>query len=556
MNSAPLVGHPDPHPAEASRAGRVGRTKTATALKSSGRDVASTARWRFTGYDALIVVVLTVAAFVLRRRGLPDAGLWHDDAAPALGAAKGSLSQLLTVSFDHPTFTMGLHVWWFLTGQNWARMPDLAFIAGTLSPAVLYLVLCRIRYARSISGLLASALVASDMDIIYSGRVKTYVLDALVVLGLAVVVPVLARIRWRWTTGVAWFAGSLIVGLVSGFALIATAVAGVVLVLHVAGDRRVRVAAVGSQLAAVVVFLTAMHRTYSAEVVASYWNREFDGFLDFDLNPIRFGTDVFEHLIRIAAVFPGGPPFWAALAVVAASIGLLTIAWTGPHAVRGRFLLLLAVVAFVAGVLDKVPFGPKVAAPGNGARVTLWLVPVVAVGLAAILQLVRRRFLSHSSYRLAFDIVAFVLAAGVVVAALGRDTPPYPLQGSNPATRYVEAHLGKHDAVFVLPGGRYSFALDTKFPLTLFAQPDRNVGFAPRSGDPRVNYFDSRFVPEQVVAQIKRGVGGADRVFIHAAPGGGPADWLYTLELLRPSLGFRVEQAVTFYDARVVVWRR
>ena len=502
------------------------------------------------------MVGLTASAFVPRRRGLPDAGLWHDDAAPALGAAKGSLSQLLTVSFDHPTFTVALRAWWFLTGQDWARLPDLALVAGTISPAVLYLVLCRLGYARSISGLLGAALVASAVHVMYSGRVKTYVLEVLVVLGLAVVVPVLARTRWRWDTGIAWFACALLVGLLSGFALIATAVAGVILVLHVAGDRRVRIVAVGAQLAAVLAFLTAMHRTYNAQVVGSYWKREFDGFLDFDPNPIRFGRDVFEHLTRIATVFPGGPSFWAALAVLAATMGLVSIAWNGPHAVRGRFLVLLAFTAFVAGVLDRVPFGPKVAAPGNGARVTLWLVPVMAIGLAATLQLVRRASRDRSSYRIAFDVIASVLAVAVVIAALGRDTPPYPLQGSNPATRYVVGHLGKHGAVFVLPGGRYSFALDAKFPLRLFAQPDRSVGFAPRSLDPRVNYFDSRFVPQRVVEQTERGVRGADRVFIHAAPGGSPGQWLYTLELLRGTLGFRVERAVTFDDARVVVWRR
>jgi hypothetical protein len=556
LNSLLASGILTPLSTEASGAGRVGRTKTTAAPKSLGRDVISTERWRFTAYDALIVVALTVSAFVLRRRGLPDAGLWHDDSAPALGAAKGSLSQLLTVSFDHPTFTVGLRAWWFLTGQDWARTPDLAFVAGTLSPAVLYLVLCRLGYARSISILLGAALVASDMDIIYSGRVKTYVLDALVVLGLAVVVPRLARRRWHWGTGLAWFAGALIVGLVSGFALVATAVAGIILLLHGSGDRRVRVIAVGAQLVGVLVFLSAMHRTYNAQVVAGYWNRNFDGFLDFDPNPVRFGADIFEHLTRIATVFPGGPTIWAALAVLAATVGLVAIAWSGPHAIQGRFLLLLAFVAFVAGVLDKIPFGPKVAAPGNGARVTLWLVPVMAIGLAAALQLVQKVLLGRSSYRMAFDVVAVVLAAGVVIAAIGRDTPPYPLQGSNPATRYVESRLGKHDAVFVLPGGRYSFALDSKFDVSLFAQPDRNVGFAPRSHDPRVNYFDARYVPQRVIEQIQRGVRGADRVFIHAAPGGGPAQWLYTLELLRASLGFRVERSVAFYDARVVVWRR
>jgi hypothetical protein len=39
-----------------------------------GTEIVSPTRWRFTAYDVLLVVAMTVAAFVLRRRGLPDAG--------------------------------------------------------------------------------------------------------------------------------------------------------------------------------------------------------------------------------------------------------------------------------------------------------------------------------------------------------------------------------------------------------------------------------------------------------------------------------------------------
>jgi len=482
--------------------------------------------------------------------------LWHDDAAPSLGAVKGSLSQLLTVSFDHPGFTLLLRAWWPLTGEDSLRLPYLALIAGTLSPPALYMVLCRLGFARSISALLGAALVASEMDIIYSERVKTYTLDLLVVLGLALLVPVLARRSWRWQSGVAWFAGAAVVGSVSVFALIATAVAGVVLVLHSRSDRTVRVLAVGAQLVTSAVFVAAVHRTYDAQIVGTYWKRQLDGFLDFDLNPVRFGGEVVEHLTRVAIVFPGGPPWWATLCVLAAGVGLLVMARVGRNAVRARFLLLLALIAFAAAVVDKVPFGPKVGAPGNGGRVTLWLVPVMAFGLAAILQLGRHRIASRSPLRIAFDAVAFGVAIAVVTTALGRDAPQYPFPGSKSATRFVESELGKRDVVFVLPGGRYAFALDSDYALSLREQPSRSVGFAPESHDRRVSYFDSLFNPDRVAGQIERVLQGADRVIIHAATGGAPEKWLYTLGLYRVQIGFTVERSVAFDAARVVIWQR
>ena len=151
-------------------------------------------------------------------------------------------------------------------------------------------------------------------------------LDALVVLGLAVVVPDAGTPRDGVGARVlTWFAGALLVGLVER------------LCAHRDGRRRESFWCFMSRategfassllernLPRSWSFLIAMHRTYNAQVVGRYWKREFDGFLDFDPNPIRFGGDVFGHLTRIAAVFPGGPPFWAALAVLAATVGLVS----------------------------------------------------------------------------------------------------------------------------------------------------------------------------------------------------------------------------------------
>jgi hypothetical protein len=134
--------------------------------------------------DSLAVAGLLVAAYLARRNVLPLGGLLPDDAWQAFGAAKGSPGNLLTVGFSSPGFTSALMVWSRITGPP-ERMANIAFAAGVVTPAVVYAALRRFGYSRSISLLLGAALVSERLNIVYSGRVKSYLLDALVVLGIA-----------------------------------------------------------------------------------------------------------------------------------------------------------------------------------------------------------------------------------------------------------------------------------------------------------------------------------------------------------------------------------
>jgi hypothetical protein len=68
--------------------------------------------------------------FLTRRGGLSRDGLWHDDAVTAVGAVKGSLSQLLVTGFDHPGFTAGLRAWDRLVGYDAASFAAPAFVVA------------------------------------------------------------------------------------------------------------------------------------------------------------------------------------------------------------------------------------------------------------------------------------------------------------------------------------------------------------------------------------------------------------------------------------------
>ena len=327
---------------------------TATLLGTAERVDTPPSSRREPALDALVALILgTVAAAV--RWHVPADGLWHDDAWQALGAWKGSFTELITVGQTQPGFTAGLMVWTRLFGPSTASFVTPALIAGTLGPPALYLGLRRFGYARSIAFLVGAALASAQLHIIYSYHVKTYNFDVLIVLGLALAVWHLARWHWRWSTAVAWFAGSIVVGSFSSIALIATSVAGLILVAHSNDDRKRRAPAVAAQLVLLLALYTVFSSTYSHERIRYYFER-WGGFIDFDPNPVTFGRDVFDHFWHVADVFPGRIP---TLALALAGVGLLVAAWRGPLAVPARFLGLMVIVAVGGSLVDVIPFGPS-----------------------------------------------------------------------------------------------------------------------------------------------------------------------------------------------------
>jgi len=516
----------------------------------------------------VVAGILLVVAFLVRRHGLPTDGLWHDDTNPAAGAkAASSLSQLLAVSLEHPGYTVLLKGWWDLPGGSDASWAYPALIAGTLSPPLLYLALRACGYKRSISALLGAALAAAQADIIYSGRVRTYTIDVLIVLGVAMIVPRLARIRWRWQTGIAWAVGAILVATFSGFALVAVAVGGVILVLHPKSDLRMRLAAVATQAAASIAILVATSNTYDLAENRDRWRDTYDAFVNFHPNPLRFAEEVLVHLRRLAEAYPGGPSALAAVCIFLALIGLVTIAWKGRQAIRARYLLLLFGVVFVGSLLGSLPFGPtKGETTNQGYRVSLWLIPVLAIGLAAALQGLRGLLPDRRTLRVGFDAAAYLAAAALLVSALAATQPAYPLPGAKSAADFVQSHLGQRDSVLIGYHANWSFAAETSFPYTVDPTPDNTYGFVPDFTDPRIHYLDvgQRFEqgrgpvpvgPRTIAPDVK----GADRVFVYyhmpIVEGWDPGAQTRLASTLR-KLGFIRQPTAHFGAARVEVWRR
>jgi hypothetical protein len=508
--------------------------------------------------DAVMGAVLTAAALVARRDVLPREGLGHDDAWVALGATRGSMRNLLTVSVDHPGFTLGLRAFSHIVGGPTQRLAYPALIIGVLLPAVLYYALRRFRYERSICTLLAAAAVGVPIAIASSGRVKTYVLDAIIVLGITAIVPRLVGMRWRWSTSVVAVVVGAAVSSVSVFALVSTVTAFGFVALESRRDRVLRVTTALTMIVFDGIFLIAVQRTYNGRVLERYWTGVADAYVGFSANPFRLGGSIVQHVLRTGPAFPGGPSVLAGTAAAVAVAGIIVAAASRHHSsqqLRARYVGLLLFLVLIGSIARKFVFGPTRA----GLRVSLWMLPILAFGLAITLHSARG-LPNRRTATQAVDGIMYAVALGVLVSAVSATPIRYPTSGARSATRYVESNLGVHDVVLIIGTGVYAYTVDSSLHVRLIATPKEIIGFAPVVDDPRVHSINFTPSPRELPAAdhvIKTSIGArTERVFVYeVALPNSPKALNAHLHVRLMGLGF-TESARTFDSVHVQVWVR
>jgi hypothetical protein len=533
---------------------------------TSSEDVTTPETWRGVAtsrhlrcaFDIVVVVGCAVVAFLVRRGGLPTDGLWLDDAWVATGALHGHLSGLLTVGSAHPGFTGLLMAWHQVGGGTLRSLAVPALVAGIAAAPLLYLGLRSFRYERSICAFLAALLVISDVHVQQSSRVKPYTIDTLAVLALALAIPRLARVRWHWQIALAWMVTALVLGSMSGYLMVATAAAGLILVLHPSSDRLVRVVAVAVQGVGQLALYLAAQRTTDLAELERFMEQAFDGHMTFYPNPLDFAAESLKHLRRVSDVYPGGSATWLSLFALVAVAGLVIASVRGhrrSEALAARVFLVVVAFAFVGSLLGRFPFGPNTRNPladaSSGGRHTLWLLPAVAFGLAAALHRVRRLVTGRVAICRAFDAVLLIAALAVIIDGYG-DPTPYPRSGSGSATELIESEIGPRDVVIVAGGGLYSFAVSSRTPLHLAPTPDHMIGFTPVFDDERFHTFGEWSELVGTPGEIRAAVDGAVRVIVY----GGFLDRTVgrVAETLRAE-GFH-EELVMFGNNLVITWSR
>jgi hypothetical protein len=506
-------------------------------------------------FDITAVVALVVVAYIARRGSLPSDGLWFDDSWVAAGAIHGHLTSLLRDGSGTPGFIAILMSVYHLGTGSLHSLGIPSLVAGVAGPALLYVALRSVGYERSIAALVSAALVVARIHILYSGRVKGYTFDTVWVLLLVFALPQLARRTWRWPLAVAWAICAIGIASFSAYMMLAAAGAGLILALHPASDRRMRYAAVGAQGVAQLAYLVVSEKTADLNGIEKVLEVTYKAHIDFTWNPVHLASESLMHLRRVAQVFPGGSGGWLTVFGLLAIAGLVAAALRGrrPETIAARYLLLLIVMAYFGSLLHKFPFGPindSTVSPGG--RHTLWLIPAMALGLAAVAHRVRRWTEGVDALRFAFDGVA-VAAAIVLVAVSYQPAAPAPFPGSESATRFVEDSLRPGDVVLITGTSTFSFADSARTPVKLVSTPEHQVGFAPVFADPRIHVVGVWAVSPVTPSEIRAWVQDAKRVFVVASGALALTGLTFVKNVLQPA-GFKYDEH-NFQWTFVQIWR-
>lgn len=452
---------------------------------------AGTDRWRgsrLRAVDPVEVVVLTglvFVSFLLRRNGYSRDGLWYDDAWVVAGAIKGSIADVAVTGGAHPGFTLLLSLQHALFGGPVERLVALPLVFGIAGPAVLYGALRYLGYDRAGCILAGIGLAVTPSHVIYSGRVKSYTLDVVLVTLIMAVLPRVARRTWGWGFAACWVMVAVVAGSISGFVVVASAVAIGILVLHPAADRVVRSAALVAQALIQGSWVLYTRRFVDLDEIEEFMESAYDAHVERSANPLVMGQNLFSHLTRVVDVHPGAPSVLLTVLAVAV-LGGLVMGAVGrldrDRAIVSRFALAALTFAAVTATFDRFPFGPSnfdlsTAMGAPGARHGLWLVPVTAVGLCNLVDVsvnsLRAWVPAQSALRVAVSVWA--------VALLWTRWAPAdePAGGRRQLAEMVER--AADEGAFIVLGEHvsYQYFVLTDRPAILRRTPEEMVGFVP-----------------------------------------------------------------------------
>lgn len=485
--------------------------------------------------DVVAAAVLGIAA-AAQRRDLPDRGLAYDDAWVVVGARQGGFDDILTVSTNHPGFTLLLMVWSRLGSPASVTYAAPALIAGVLAAPVAYLVLTRLRVHRFPALAAASLLVIAPVHATFSGRIKPYTAETLLSIVALLVTPIVAGRRWRWRTTAIWTASALAIGTFSAFAAVIALTATLMVALHPRDDRSRRLVAVAVQVPVLAVQSLVVSSRYDAAQVAENWGR-YGGYLDLD-DPAGLPQQFLTHARRFGqTILPVGSGPATALVTVALA-GLVWAAWRGGRrrSIAARLLLLQLAVAVAGALAHQIPFGP---APVNPffptGRAMLWLVPAVVGGLALGGDMAVRTVTARWGSGPARVLAAALLVGTLVIVVEHRPRTIYLDPGSVTTARFTDEALRDGDVLILLESATWPYAAEPSADAGIRSDPTTLQGFVPTFTRPRTFFTTSWDGSTDVLAHR---VDGADRVVVLNGWIGLGEHLLPELEAALTTLGF------------------
>jgi hypothetical protein len=432
--------------------------------------------------------------------------------------------------------------------------PIPVFVLGIATAPFFYAVLRWLRVAWPAAALAGLVVAVASPHAEFSGRVKPYVVECFVVLLLAFAVQRLQRARWTWWTAAIWTVGAVVIGTISVFLLVATAVATVVLALGPGSDDRSRrLVALVSQGLVQLVYFARVQRSFASDALAKDWGTSYEGYIELTIDPVELVRELGRHLSRLGLAVVGGGSAVALAVTLVAIVALAANSVRGRRSPVARFLLGLVVVAFVGAIFEQIPFGPNNYA--GGFRASLWLIPSVLVGLAFAIDATYGWVRAHAPrVELAVSAATALVAVAIVVASAG-DPVPYLVSGSRSATDALVAATDDDTAVIMFPLGVNPHAAEPEVDVEIVEEKESLIGFHVLPRDPRTWLL---YYPpwDGSLEQVAAHVDGASRVVIYDGIHGFGDQQLPALERALGELGYTERSSQRYGFAQLSVWER
>lgn len=502
---------------------------------------------------AVFLATVTLGALVLRLPLLAPSTLFQDDAWAALVSRADGPAETLIVGPTTPGFSLALWGVLSLVGLSSLAAQALPFLAGVFTPALTYVVGLSRRLQPVAAGTAAAFIAVSPTHIAYSGRVKQFTVDALLVIVLVYVGGLVCdrpESRRRWAMLTVASLAAIGISVITAVGVVGAYAASTFVALR----RRTTTTLTHLVVSGLLVggisgawWLLFLDSRVSPKL-AHYWRHRMIGSAD---DPRSFVTDTWDHFVYLSEWFTTIPAPVLALLLLAGLACLLR---------RGTNTAILFVTPVLAlGVLAVLHLAPL-----GGGRTDIVIYPAVALLAGAAISPVAR-WSRPSGAVLAVVIVGALLvwpgteptgeprrpadgrAPGVLVAGSWPYPEPYPLRDLRPLIHELEQRRRPDDAVFLGSMTLYPFALYT----------GQSIGISSGNSLPGIRVTFDEYSPGRLwrgTNELRKITNSVDRVWVLVGPLRYPMS-PEQVERLQ-ELGFEQSNATVRNDARLSLWKR
>lgn len=429
--------------------------------------------------DIILCTGLFILAFILRQVAQPVDGFFHDDSWALTAVKHGHWTQLPWVSFNHIGFTALMKMVYNL-GLSIHSFAVFPWVLGSLGPVAIYALILHTLKHRPLALLFAGLAGFSLLHITYSGRIKPYVVDVIMLCSMALAVKTFAARFWTRRTALIWLLLSLSVAITTIHGFLIAAISGAVLALRFGTEWKRdwvwRWPAIALQAVAQLAFLIFISGTYFSKKLSEDWDR-LNGFPDLSQPSLEIAADLYSRIMTAITIYVPHIPFAPEIILFLTGCGIIYTITSRDMALR--LLVALLGVAVFGNLAGYIPMGGVPVAQ----RASLWMIPLFATlsaaGLLWIISPLSHRLKKpiYSHFLTGLLVIGFIIWGYTGLSERDQRRAKYPVAGMQSATTFLDEHTD--GLIMLLPGSVYQIAAQSEVHVTLKNNPRSIIGYTP-----------------------------------------------------------------------------